>query len=185
MPGSRKGEHRGNARKRTAHHETPNEIMREALAKPKPGKGARGKRGQDITTIEERIHISRIILGPPARVIDMTPKEVMLHVMHDNFQAAMDWQQMMLFYAAITPPTDESTKMTKLAEAEFERCKDRAADRARDVAPFVHAKLQAIATTPMTGENQGTVVQDLLDELDKRAREEPKVIEHIPKRKIA
>jgi len=181
MGGSKKGERRGNARKRPtgSPHETPAEVMKEAVSR-KPNK--RGDRGQSVTTIERRIHIARVIHGQSGSVLDMTPKEVMLAGMHHNMQAVSDWKAFLMEMAA-KPITEETTRLVAHAEAEIERLLDKAVEHAFKVAPMIHPRLSAIALAPSQGDNPASVLQDLLDEIDERQRSEPVLIEYNPQTK--
>ncbi len=128
MGGSKKGERRGNARKRVAGspHETPNDVMKEAVSRRPEG---RGDRGQSVETIERRIQIARIIHGQSGSVLDMTPKEVMLAGMHHNMQAVSDWKDF-LMQVATQPVTSETTRLVDHAEREIERLLDKAVEHA-------------------------------------------------------
>jgi len=183
MAGSKKGEHRGNARKRVRTHETPHEIMTQTVKDVDRPRSGKGDKGQHVKTVERRIEVSRVILGHSGSVLDRTPKEVMLYVMHHNFQAAMDWQEMLSTFAAL-PPTEENTKLVSRAEAEIERLLDKSAERARNVETYIKIKLTAIAVPSDTGYNGMDIITQLLDDVDARqldARE----IEHEPGKKEA
>lgn len=187
MAGSRKGEHRGNARKKPVTHDTPNDVMTKALkARTTPRKRKRGERGQGVSTVEQQIFISRVINGDSGRVRDMTPKEIMADSMWHFMQAAVDYEEMWRRAAMIQPPTVASLKAVEIAEREIERNRLIARECARDVAPFIHPKLSAIA---LAGENLGVtsqldVVEALMDEIDKRSRQQPLILEHAPRKKV-
>ena len=183
MPGSKKGERRGNARKRAAKppgsyaqpknsrtHETPSEIMRDALSK-------RGPQCLTPVVIERRIQISRMILGHSGTVEDTTPKEALLLGMQHNLQAYRDWIEMIEQWSQM-PVTAETTYWIDYAEKEAERLLDKMGEFAFKVAGFIHPKLQAIATTQNLGENPVTALQTLMDEIDELERERPVPIEH-------
>ena len=184
MSGSKKGERRGNARKRPAKrpgtpahphaprtHETPGEIMREAVSKT-------GRHDLEHAVIERRIQISRIILGYSNAVEDVTPKEAMLLGMQHNLQAVRDWIDMLQYWST-QPVTPESTANVDLAEREIERLYDKVGEFAFKVAGYIHPKLQAQATVNM-GENQVDILQELANEIDQRERARPIPIEHKP-----
>lgn len=187
MAGSRKGEHRGNARKRPPTHETPNDVMKEAIkSRTTPRKRKRGEHGATTKTIEERIFIARVINGDSRNVRDMTPKEIMADSMWHFMQTAVDYEEMWRRAAMVQPPTVASLRAIEIAEREIERNRLIAKECARDVAPFIHPKLSAIA---LAGENLGVssqldVVEALMDEIDKRSRQQPLVLEHAPRKKV-
>jgi hypothetical protein len=178
MGGSKKGERRGNARKRAAKpegwrrtHETPGEIMKRAV---------RAKPHEQVTpVIERRIKVSRMILGYSGAAEDTTPKEALLQGMHHNLQAARDWIDMLQELAQL-PPTAENALNVERAEREIERLYDKMAEFAFKVGPFIHPRLQAIAVTGDTGANQVSILQELFDDIDERERNQPIPIEHKP-----
>lgn len=177
MPGSKKGEHRGNARKRPDKpgmytHETPGEIMRKAVRKHR-----------DPPFIERKIRVSKIILGETGNVEDITPKEAMLLGMQHNLQAFFDWKEM-LTSLADQPPTPETTLAVERCEREMERLLDKVRDHARDVAPFIHPKLQATHHSGLAGEGSASqidILKMLFDEVNERETSAPIPIEHKPK----
>ena len=186
MGGSKKGEHRGNARKRPATragmrkkersrtHETPGEIMYEAL-------GRESRACRDPAVIERRIMVARIINGPSDAVEDITPKQMLLMGMHYHAGAIRDVTNQ-LDWLSQQPVTKTTAAQCNALEAELERLFDKSRDFARDAAPFLHAKLTAIATSQIIGENQVSVLQLLLDEIDEMERSRPIPIEHKPQK---
>ena len=186
MSGSKRGEHRGNARKRPAGpagarrkrkernrtHETPGEIMYEAL-------GRESRACRDPAVIERRIMVARIINGPSDAVEDITPKQMLLMGMHYHAGAIRDVTNQ-LDWLSQQPVTKTTAAQCNALEAELERLFDKSRDFARDAAPFLHAKLTAIATSQIIGENQVSVLQLLLDEIDEIERSRPIPIEHKP-----
>jgi hypothetical protein len=177
VSGSKKGERRGNARKRPAKppnwdktHETPNEIMREAVSNPRPNVQM---------TVERRIQISRMILGSSGAAEDVTPKEAMLQAMHHNLQACYDWIDLLGELAKL-PPTPENTLAVERCEREIERLYDKVADLGFKVGGFVHPKLLATHSTVNTGANQASILQELMEEIDQLERDAPIPIEHKP-----
>ena len=185
MGGSKKGEHRGNARKRPGKpgsikpkpgwkrtHESPGEIMREAASKVHPYEPS-------PVVIERRITISRIISGESGAAEDTTPKEALLLGMHHNLQAFYDWRDMLLELAKL-PATPENTLAVERCERECERLLDKVRDHARDAAPFIHPKLQATHVTGNLGANQATIMHELLTDVDELERNTPIPIEHKP-----
>jgi hypothetical protein len=190
MAGSKKGEHRGNARRKPATIPIPdsvNGIMRQALRGEAPARHTNrgGRRGANASTTDERIEIHRVIHGVYGDVTELTPKEVMLYAMHSSMAGVMDWQTMLEQYAAIQPPTEASTRLVQHAEAEIERMTDRAREAARDCAPYIHPKLSAVQVSAGAGANPMSIIQDMLDELDARQRAEPLLLEHMPTKKTA
>lgn len=181
MPGSRKGERRGNARKRGSPHEKSKDIMKETLTR-KAKKS--GDRGQDRTTIDRRILLARVIHGGIGSVKDMVPKDVMLDAMHHHMQAVVDWKAY-LAEIALLPPSEANNRLVAHAESEIERLYDKAGDHAFKLAPYIHPRLSAVAIAAGQGDSPASVMQQLLDELDERQRAEPMLIEHRPSKKTA
>lgn len=180
--GSKKGEHRGNAK---AKNETPNAIMKAAVAaKPRTAEKQGRPPGPAPTPriVEEDVFISQVIHGVRSAE-DMTPKQVMLDNMH-NFQNAAYQYEAMVLHLARHPDSEETRRAIRNYELEAERNRRIASDEAYKVAPFIHPRLAAIA---MVGDN-GTgddIVQRMLDEIDRKNREHPMVIEHEPQKKTA
>lgn len=175
--GSRKGEHRGNAKKR---QDTPNAIMKAAVA-PAPRKPA-GKKNSPVNSIEEDVFVSQVIHGIRS-ADDMTPKQVMLDNMH-NFQNAAYQYEAMVLAMARQPDSRELREAIRAYEVEAERNRRIASDEAYKVAPFIHPRLAAIAVRGDLGHGDD-IVQLMLDEIDKKNREHPMVIEHLPQKKSA
>lgn len=168
MPGSKKGERRGNARKRP---ETPNDVMRDATRQRAPMR----------PKIEERIEIARTLHGHSGEVRDMTPREVMLDNMHYSMQAAFDWQSWVMQVAA-EPMTPEMAKKIATAEGQVERYRASASEDAFKLAPYIHPRLSAVAVQGSEG-RAPDIIQALLDDIDQRQRD-PRVIEHQASGKI-
>lgn len=193
MAGSKKGERRGNARKRPGRppgsrsakpngtpeknrtHETPGEIMNEAVRKH------HGRSRLETPSVERRIQVSRIILGYSGAVEDITPKEAMLMGMRHGLQAIRDLTDMLEQLAQL-PATAEVTAQINELEREIERQHAVAGEFAFKVAGFIHPKLVATHSTIETGANQASVVQELLDEINELERNKPIPIEHKPQR---
>lgn len=182
--GSRKGEHRGNAKARPEGATTPNGIMRAAVAAPARTPGKRGR--PDVFTtpaiIEEDVFMSQVIHGVRS-ADDMTPKQVMLDNMH-HFQNAAYQYEAMVKMMARQPDSEETRRAILAYEAEVERHRRIASDEAYKVAPFIHPRLAAIAVRGDLGHGDD-IVQIMLDEIDKKNREHPIVIEHLPQKKTA
>lgn len=181
--GSKKGEHRGNAKSR-AGIETPNEVMRGVVRMVQRPKSASGKRNSNPikATIEEDILTSQVVHGRRS-AHDMTPKEIMLDNMH-HFQTAAYTSKAMAEYAMQSMPAgDERSKFISQMEAEEERMRRLASDEAYKVAPLIHARK---VPTASNGESLGdSIVRTMLDEIDRLNREHPMVIEHIPQKRTA
>lgn len=173
--GSRKGEHRGNARKR---EDTPNAVMKAAVA-PVRKPGAPKTR---VNKIEEDVFVSQVIHGIQS-ADDLTPKQVMLDNMH-FFQNAAYQYEAMVRIAARQPDSEDVRRAVRAYEMEVERNRRIASDEAYKVAGFLHPRLAAIAIKGDLGHGDD-LVQMMLDEIDKRNREHPMVIEHIPQKKSA
>lgn len=173
--GSKKGEHRGNAKPRD--DTTPNAIMRKAVAPRRPS----APKAQP-SVIEQDVFISQVIHGIRS-ADDMTPKQVMLDNMH-NFQNAAYQYEAMVLSLARQPDSKELRDAIRTYEMEAERNRRIASDEAYKVAPFVHPRLAAIAVRSDTGHGDD-IVQLMLDEIDKKNREHPMVIEHLPQKRSA
>lgn len=181
--GSKKGEHRGNAKPREG-VETPNEVMRAAVKmvrKPaKPGKS--GPQGPNRKSIEENIMIAQVVHGrKDAR--DMTAKEIMLDNMHFFQNAAYMTEAMIQHTIAVEPASEQRSKVISSMMADVERTRRIASDEARNVAPYMHPRYTAML---VAGADKGhNIVQLMLEEIDRRNRESPMVIEHIPAKRTA
>lgn len=169
--GSKKGEHRGNAKRRP---ETTHDVMRDALSvEPAAHHMTRARR---LNALEHRIRVARKIYGPSGEVRDMTPREVMLNNMHYFIQGAFDWQDH-LMKVVDQPVTLESAAEIERAQTQIERYRNLASEDAYKVAPYIHPRLAAVLTSSDSGQNAQSIVEALLDDIDARQRE-PKVIEH-------
>jgi hypothetical protein len=190
MGGSKKGEHRGNARKRPdppggrrysiekrrardkrkrRHHETPGEIMEDAVSK-------RGNQCLTPPVVDRRIQVARIILGRSGTVEDTTPKEALLIGMRHNLQAYWDWIAMIEQWAQL-PVTTETIAMIEIGERESERLLDKMGEFAFKVAGYIHPKQQTTAIIN-TDVSQVSVLHTLLEEIDELERQRPIPIEH-------
>lgn len=173
--GSKKGEHRGNAKAKA--DGTPNSIMKAAVA-PKP----RGRNAPRNDIVERDIFVAQVIHGIRS-ADDMSPKQVMLDNMHSFQNAAYQYEAMVLM-AARAPDSEETRRAIRNYEMEAERNRRIASDEAYKVAPFIHPRLAAIAVQGDTGHGDD-IVRMMLDEIDRRNREHPMVIEHYPQKKSA
>lgn len=166
MAGSFKGEKRGAAarRRRTVPHDTPGEVIQKAQLEPRRLKRPRFK------TIERRFEVARVIHGDTGLAADMMPKEMMLETGQYFFQAALDWKRVVLKYGSIIPPTKESTQLTAHAEQQVEKYLMMSMDCNYRAGSFFHPKQLALKTQEDLNKNQASVVRDLLDMVDERAR---------------
>lgn len=114
---------------------------------------------------------------------DLTPKQVMLDNMHFFQNAAYQYEAMVVL-AARQPDSEDVRRAVRAYEMEVERNRRIASDEAYKVAPFIHPRLAAIAIKGDLGHGDD-LVQIMLDEIDKRNREHPMVIEHQPQKKSA
>lgn len=165
MPGSKKGERRGNARRRP---ETPNDVMHEAVRSSSNSVNRK-------PMAESRIDIARTLHGNSGEVRDMHPREVMLDNMHYSMQAAFDWQNWVM-KASAEPLTPEALAKIARAEREIERYRAMASEDAFKLAPYIHPRLSAVAVHGNEG-RAPDIIQALLDDIDQRQRD-PRVIEH-------
>ncbi len=184
--GSKKGEHRGNAKPREG-LETPSEAIRRAVkqvrkaAIPKQGKG--GNSGPRLSVNERDILIAQIQHGRrDAR--DLTPKEVMLDNMAFFQNIAYMSKAMAQYVTETEGPTQKRFDEVRRLEIEEERCRRIASDEARNVAPYIHPRLAAYAASGNIN-TSGNIVKMMLEEIDRRAREAPMIIEHIPNKRTA
>lgn len=173
--GSKKGEHRGNAKRK----DTPNAIMKTAVAAVrKPG----APKQLHAKMIEEDVFVSQVIHGIQS-ADDLTPKQVMLDNMH-FFQNAAYQYEAMVQIAARQPDSEDVRRAVRAYELEVERNRRIASDEAYKVAPFIHPRLAAVAIKGDLGHGDD-LVQMMLDEIDRKNREHPMVIEHIPVKRSA
>lgn len=182
--GSKKGEHRGNARSKDSR---TNAVMRSTVRqadKPKAKKGVGPKERPKTSTVEVELLAARVIDGPPRRALDMTPKEIMLDNMHFFQQAAYDYAVMALVAARDMPDGEEKRRTVSFAEQEVERNRRLASDEARNVIPYLSARLAAVKIIDDPGAGVD-IVQRMLDEVDQRNRDHPMVIEHMPAKRTA
>lgn len=181
--GSKKGEHRGNAKVRTG-MATPNELMRKAVQPRKPETpGKPGPQGQQTQKIEHNILVSQIVHGRKS-AYDLTPKEIMLDNMHFFQNNAHIARAMNAFAVQTMPAGEERSQTVRNLEVEEERCRRIASDEARNCAPYVHPRLTAIANLGDRG-TEDDIVMALLEDIDRRNREHPMVIEHMPTKRTA
>lgn len=174
--GSKKGEHRGNAKARD--ETTPKAIMKRAVAPKRPGTPP-----QKRDKIEEDVFVAQVIHGIRS-ADDMTPKQVMLDNMHFFQNAAYQYDAMILHMLRHQPDSDDTRRAIRAYELEVERNRRIASDEAYKVAPFIHPRLAAIAVRGDLGHGDD-IVQLMLDEIDRKNREHPMVIEHQPQKKSA
>lgn len=174
--GSKKGEHRGNAKPRD--DGTPNGVIRAAIARPT----APGKRAVSVRVIEQDIMTAQVIHGVGS-AYDLSMKQLMVDNAHYFQNAAYEYQAMSRYFAERLPDTEENRRAIRLYEQENERNRRMASDEARNAAPYMHPRYSAVAMMNM-GDGED-IVQMMFDEIDKRNREHPLVIEHLPQKKTA
>lgn len=172
--GSKKGEHRGNAKPKDP--STPHAIMQRAVKRP------RKKTPCSASRVEGYIFGAQVVHGIRS-ADDMTPKQVMLDNMH-NFQNAAYQYEAMVRHAAELPDSEDTRRMVRALEMEAERNRRIASDEAYKVAPFIHPRFAAIAIRGDDGTGED-IIQQLFDDIDKRNRENPMVIEHLPQKRTA
>lgn len=185
MGGSRKGEHRGNAKKRISGHETPNDVIRDAVRQKSRPRSQRSRNLTSSSKIEQRIMIARVINGDTGNVRDMAPKEIMLDNMWEFMQVAVDYREMWKMAISIDPQTPQSIDAIALAEREIERNRLLSQNCAYQVYPLVHGRRPPLAPEGIIEDTDANIMQRVLDEIDRRRQERPLVIEHDPTKKIA
>ena len=67
-------------------------------------------------------------------------------------------------------------------EGEIERLYAVAGEHARNVAGYIHPKRQTVNVIESAGQNQATIIQEMMDWLDERERAKPIPIEHKPQK---
>lgn len=181
MAGSRKGEHRGNARKKEGRSNT---IMRDAVKRAdRPGKKIGRQTGPTAATVNLELMAARMAEGPPRRAADMGPKEIMLDNMHHFQQAAYDFA-VMAAIAARQEPNEQTARQIAFAEEQENANRRMASDEARNVAQYIHPRLAAVKIIDDPGAGVD-IIQRMLDEVDQKNREHPMVIEHLPTKRTA
>lgn len=179
--GSKKGEHRGNARPKESRSNT---IMRGAVKRAdRPNKERGRQTGPTAATVDLELMAVRMAEGAPRRASDMGPKEIMLDNMHYFQQGAYDFE-VMARLAARQPESEETRRAVAFAEEQVERNRRIASDEARNVAQYIHPRLAAVKIVDDPGAGVD-IIQRMLDEVDQRNREHPLVIEHIPTKRTA
>lgn len=173
--GSKRGEHRGNAKRRD--ETTPKAIMKRAVAPKRPGTPK-----NPPAMVEQDVFISQVIHGIQS-ADDLTPKQVMIDNMH-FFQKAAYQYEAMVQIAARQPDSEDVRRAVRAYELEVERNRRIASDEAYKVAPFIHPRLAAVAIKGDLGHGDD-LVQMMLDEIDRKNREHPMVIEHLPQKRSA
>lgn len=135
--GSKKGEHRGNAKARNEGPTSPNAVMRRAVAGPKPSR-------RTGATVERELFTAQVIHGVRS-ADDMSPKQIMLDNMHCFQNAAYEYEAMAKYAAAALPDTEETRRAILMYEAEAKSHRRIASDEAYKVGPFIHPRYAAIA----------------------------------------
>jgi hypothetical protein len=168
--GSKRGEHRGNAK---ARDDSPNNILHRMVTQPAPPSSPR-KRAKNV---DEEIFISQVIHGVRSAE-DLSPKQVMLENMHFFQNRAYEFEAQ----AIVKAREPDSAEAVSALKQEVERNRRIASDEAYKVAPFIHARMAAVAVFS-DGSHGDDIVQIMLDAIDAKNREHPMVIEHVPGKK--
>lgn len=178
--GSKKGEHRGNAKPRHGAAPTPNEIMRSAVSRPRKPGSQKGR--AQLATIEQDLQVSQVIHGRKS-AWDLSPKEIVLENMH-TFQQAAYTSEAMVKMLLQTSPSESRSRDISALQMDAERLRRVASDEAHKVMQFVHPRYAAIAISGGGGAGDD-IIRALMDEIDQRNREAPMIIEHVPQKKSA
>lgn len=168
--GSRKGERRGNARKKDTILQTPAEIMEEAVAL-RAG-GPNGGRGPDRKAVERRLAVAQVIFGNDD-TDDMTPKDMMLENARYLMKAVRAYEAMLSSLLAQPEQTDDTRRDILHCEREIERLRDKATDHAYRVSPLMHPRLAAVQVRGDQGATPGDVLDALFDDIDDKYRASP------------
>lgn len=163
MSGSKKGEHRG-AAKRAA--------KKAAGTKPKYGVKPFGP---NKITREIENEIARIL--NPGDLAYLMPKEQMLIAMREHMAEFAEWKAMQQAEMATSPITTDTIRRAAFASAKAREALILATDASYKAAPFLHPRLAALAMVPNDNDNPRGIVQAMLDEIDQRSRS-AKMIEH-------
>ena len=127
--------------------------------------------------------VSQVIHGRHS-AYDLSPKEVMLDNMHHFQNGAYTSKAMAQYMLNSMDASDERSKLIAQLEADEERLRRLASDEARNVAPFIHPRLSAVAVSGNANIGNN-IVREMLDEIDRLNREHPMVIEHLPTKRTA
>lgn len=171
--GSRKGEHRGAAKR---------EAKSGAAKKPAPKVETRGRpKGSLNAATKERLQEIAQAIGI-AELDGVMPKQVMMDVMKTFMRMAMDEQKAI---NDLVGSEDEGSKSKMHALLiSFEKHMILAGDMAYKCAPYYHPRLQALAVMGQNGDRSaGDVMRELLNEIDDETRAERralKTIDHEP-----
>jgi hypothetical protein len=167
MAGSRKGEHRGGARKRGP--SDPRFDAKTGTIKPKGGRPKGKLSGQTLIAGEREREMIEIITGR----IEMMPKDVQLASMRTIYGLAQEYQARML-YAMRTLPTPQLPQ--QVLDNTVDHCETKmvqylmlASQVARDAAPFIHPRLAALAVTT-DRHSEGDLFDLLMKEIDQGPR---------------
>lgn len=180
--GSRKGEHRGNAKPRTG-LETPQDVMRAAVkikGTPKPGNAKPSPRAVNV---EQDVLLSQIVHGI-RDASDMAPKEIALENMAVFQNKAYSSKALAMFKQQAEPASESRSREIAQLEAEEIQFRRMASEEAHRVMQFVHPRFAAVMVSgsSSTGES---IVRKMLDMIDERNRIQPMVIEHTPAKRTA
>lgn len=177
MAGSRKGERRGGKRK--GQPREPRFDASTGTIKPKGGRPKGSLSGQSLITGEREREMIEIITGKS----ELMPKDVQLNSMRTLYGLAMEYQATMRVNIRTIPSDDAHAARLNAAvdyaESKMVQYLMLSSQVARDVAPFIHPRLAALAVT--TDRN---TEGDLFDLLLKEINDETprlKVINHDPR----
>jgi hypothetical protein len=170
MAGSRKGERRG-GRRSTA--EPTFDASTGKITQPRKRGAPKGS--TNLITGEREREMLEVITGER----ELMPKDILLASTRTLFGLAMDYQQMMLGAIASVPANEEQRRTLNAtvdhAEAKMTQYLLLASQVSRDLSPYIHPRLAALAVT--TDRNtEGDLFDLLLREIDQAPR--LRVIEH-------
>lgn len=185
MAGSKRGEHRGNAkpgRKRKISQvdgaQKPNKIKMTKVDLIPFANRVKGQHGKRRSVLERENEMHFLITGHA----ELLPREAMLKAMRYFFQKAQSFLILAEDAAERKPASpkekEELEKTIATAEAQVERYFLMGSDIAYKVAPYIHPRLSAIAVAPANAESKDLFTL-LLEEIDAQGRERRmRVIEH-------
>lgn len=175
--GSKKGEHRGAARREAMAAGT----VPKANPTSQPRKIGRPANGKNRKTLTKLRLMAREFQS--AELMGLMPKTVLLECMRMFLQIAMDEATAVNTLVLRDDKGDKAEIV--LLRASYERHLILAADMAYKAASYYHPRLQALAVTGHgSDQSPGDVLRAMLDEIDDESRAERvaamKTIEHAP-----
>lgn len=160
--GSRKGEHRGSAKRAAKKLDNRRNNQRPT--------GSRNKH-----TLEVENEIARII--NPISFNDLFPKEQMLLAMRELMNEFAEWKAMEAEERSAVPLDEGNIRRSVYARGKAREALILATDFSYKAAPYLHPRLAAMAIMQNDNENPRNIVQAMLDEIDRRSRD-AKMIEN-------